>query len=37
VTQSPYAPPSADLGSGLAAEMVGGRGDFAIGTAFSEG
>jgi len=36
VSQSPYAPPSADLGSGLPTEMIGARGDLAIGTAFSE-
>lgn len=34
--ESPYAPPSADLGSGLPTEMIEGRGAVSIGTAFSE-
>lgn len=37
MTQSPYAPPAADLGTGLPTGMLEGRGDLSLGTALSEG
>lgn len=36
MSHNPYAPPSADLGSGAPGELAGGRGDFDIGTCLSD-
>ncbi len=36
MSSDPYAPPTSDLGTGAPSEVLGGRGDFEIGLAFSE-